>query len=197
MKSYNQTAIPGEGRKLCSVKDRQEATVMNVQISVPHLKSHKHSWFRVFLLITVLSILLLILLNQLQARKFKFPNNALATYFAEVSVVRPINVSKVSTIELTTEMTKALRNAAHSNLVKGEASEIPVGTRLLGAKVVGDRAYVNLSGAFTSGGGSRSMLYRLSEVKSAVAKVSPVLQLHLLINGKEVPYIGGEGLEPQ
>ncbi|MER3455303.1 MAG: hypothetical protein C4304_00065 [candidate division GAL15 bacterium] len=76
----------------------------------------------------------------------------------------------------------------------GYSSEIPPGTRLLGVRIRGQTAYVNLSRPFESGGGSASMLARLYQVVYTVTHFPGVQEVRIEIEGQLRDSLGGEGL---
>jgi peptidoglycan hydrolase-like protein with peptidoglycan-binding domain len=77
---------------------------------------------------------------------------------------------------------------------QGFATEIPAGTRLRGVTLRGRVAFVDLTRAFESGGGSASMLARLSQLVYTATGVPGVESVRLLLDGKRVEFIGGEGV---
>lgn len=77
----------------------------------------------------------------------------------------------------------------------GQYFEIPDGTKLLNLYMKGDTITIDLSEEFTSGGGANSMIGRVSELKTALAHVNKNYKLKLKINGRDIQYLGGEGLE--
>lgn len=101
----------------------------------------------------------------------------------------PLKAS-VKTTALEASLADLLKKANVSSL-----SEIPKGTELLGVTVNGAVVTVDLSEEFVSGGGSTSMIERVEELKKAVQGVQKDARLRIAINGKPVPYVGGEGLE--
>jgi hypothetical protein len=82
----------------------------------------------------------------------------------------------------------------------GLSSTIPEGTALLGVEVVDGVANVDLSGAFTTGGGSLSMMGRVAQVVYTATSFQDVDAVRFLIDGALLDVLGGEGLiidEPQ
>ncbi|MBD2078929.1 GerMN domain-containing protein [Leptolyngbya sp. FACHB-17] len=74
------------------------------------------------------------------------------------------------------------------------SSGVPKGTTLRSLKVKSDSIYVNLSKAFTSGGGSSSMTGRLAQVLYTATSLNPNAKVFLLVEGKPLTVLGGEGL---
>jgi germination protein M len=77
----------------------------------------------------------------------------------------------------------------------GFASAVPAATVVHSAHLDGTSAVVDLSSGFTSGGGSLSMMLRWVQFVYTVTEVTGVESVTLLIDGKSVDMIGGEGLE--
>lgn len=76
----------------------------------------------------------------------------------------------------------------------GLASEIPKGTKLLGVKIAGGIATVDLSKRFESGGGTFTMTLRIAQVVNTLTQFPGVNKVAFLIGGKRVASIGGEGI---
>jgi len=76
----------------------------------------------------------------------------------------------------------------------GMTSEIPPGTALRSVRVDGTTLTVDLSSAFARGGGSTSMLARLSQVVYTATQFPQIPQVRLLLDGQRVETLGGEGL---
>ena len=77
---------------------------------------------------------------------------------------------------------------------QGMTSEIPAGTMLRGVRVDGTTLTVDLSADFARGGGSTSMLARLSQVVYTATQFPQIPQVRLLLDGQRVQALGGEGL---
>ena len=76
----------------------------------------------------------------------------------------------------------------------GLTSEIPPGTALRSVALRGGMATVDLGVAFTQGGGSSSMLARVWQVVYTATQFRDVSSAQLLIGGRRVAALGGEGL---
>ncbi|MBF2070785.1 GerMN domain-containing protein [Fischerella thermalis] len=91
--------------------------------------------------------------------------------------------------------------AAFQRLLEGPtegssgSSTIPQGTKLLGVDVQGDTVRVNLSGEFTSGGGSTSMQGRIGQIVYTATSLNPNAKVYIDVDGKQLDVLGGEGLE--
>lgn len=101
------------------------------------------------------------------------------------------------------EATQAMAAAALRELLAGPtaeerkaglASEIPVGTRLLGVTIEDGTATVDLSEEFESGGGSLSMTLRVAQVVYTLTAFPTVENVAFRIDGEPVEAIGGEGI---
>jgi peptidoglycan hydrolase-like protein with peptidoglycan-binding domain len=77
---------------------------------------------------------------------------------------------------------------------QGFSTEIPAATKFRGVVLRKGVAYVDLTRAFESGGGSASMFARLSQLVYTGTAVDGVKSVRLLLDGKRVAYIGGEGV---
>ncbi len=76
----------------------------------------------------------------------------------------------------------------------GLTTTIPDGTRLLDLAVHGSVATVDLSGTFTTGGGSLSMQLRIAQVVYTLTQFSGISTVAFRIDGTPVTAIGGEGI---
>jgi sporulation and spore germination protein len=77
---------------------------------------------------------------------------------------------------------------------QGTTSEIPAGTALRSVRLDGTTATVDLTSEFARGGGSTSMLARLSQVVYTATQFAQIPQVQLLLDGRRVEALGGEGL---
>jgi Sporulation and spore germination/Immunoglobulin-like domain of bacterial spore germination len=76
----------------------------------------------------------------------------------------------------------------------GMSTEIPGGTKVRDATIDDRKAIVDLSGEFASGGGSLSMQLRVAQVVFTLTLFDTIDAVTILIDGKEVDGIGGEGI---
>lgn len=78
---------------------------------------------------------------------------------------------------------------------KGLTTAIPKGTKVLGLDVDGTTATVDLSSAFTTGGGSASIRARAAQVVfSVLDQFATVEGVSFQVEGQPVQTLGGEGL---
>ena len=79
--------------------------------------------------------------------------------------------------------------------IKGVMTEIPTGTRLLEVEESDDDILVDLSSQFLTGGGSATMQLRYLQIYKSLKTIAPHKDIYLLVDGKSIKAIGGEGLE--
>lgn len=77
---------------------------------------------------------------------------------------------------------------------KGLSTEIPTGTVLRSLVVRDGIAFIDVSGAIASGGGSTSMQARLWQIVYTGTQLPAAPQVRLLIEGQERQALGGEGV---
>lgn len=76
---------------------------------------------------------------------------------------------------------------------KGVYTEIPNGTEIISIKEFPDKAIINLSSEFETGGGTDSLYKRLYQLIKTARRNSEV-PVYLYIEGKRADVIGGEGI---
>ncbi len=76
----------------------------------------------------------------------------------------------------------------------GTYSEIPKNTKLLGIKHQGNKIIINLSDDFQWGGGTDSIYSRMMQLIKTSINNSKNKKIYLYINGKQLNFIGGEGI---
>lgn len=107
-------------------------------------------------------------------------------------VSKPLKVkAKSDQVTLAQALETLLQGPTDPNLT----SAIPQGTRLLNLQVKGDNIYLDLSSDFERGGGSASMLGRMTQVVYTATSVQPKANLWLSVEGQPLDLLGGEGLE--
>ncbi len=121
-------------------------------------------------------------------------------YFLRDELVGPV-ARTVDASDLPTAAMEALLDGPTATEEQlGFVSNIPDGTELLGLTVDGGTATVDLSGDFESGGGSLSMMARVTEVVYTLTQFDDVDDVVFELDGEAIEFLGGEGLildEPQ
>ena len=74
-------------------------------------------------------------------------------------------------------------------------STIPVGTKLLSAKILADGVHVDLSKEFTQGFGATSMIGRLGQVVYTATTQNPDAPVWITVEGKKLEVLGDVGVE--
>jgi spore germination protein GerM len=92
-------------------------------------------------------------------------------------------------------LTELLKGPSVEEKSQGFYTEIPPDTKLIGITQDPAVIRINLSQPFTSGGGSTSMTQRLEELKRTVKAVDAKREVTILVEGKPLELLGGEGLE--
>ncbi len=78
---------------------------------------------------------------------------------------------------------------------KGIYSEIPANVDLIGVKSIdNNKLAVDLSSNFGNGGGTQSIENRIKQLSKTIKSFAPNKIIYLYINGKEVEYLGGDGV---
>ena len=76
----------------------------------------------------------------------------------------------------------------------GAYSEIPKNTKLLGIQHKGNKIIINLSDEFQWGGGTDSIYSRMMQLIKTSINNSENKKIYLYIEGKQVNFLGGEGV---
>jgi spore germination protein GerM len=92
---------------------------------------------------------------------------------------------------LSTALTELLAGAK----TNPSQTTIPDGTQLIALHVDKQDIHLNLSQAFTEGGGSTSMVGRLAQVLYTATSLQPNGKLWLDVDGQPLEVLGGEGVE--
>ena len=87
-----------------------------------------------------------------------------------------------------------LKGPTISESKRGFYSEIPANVDLINIKRKDKSIIINLSSNFGNGGGSQSILNRVNQLTKTVKNLEPKKDIYLYINGKEVEYLGGDGV---
>lgn len=78
---------------------------------------------------------------------------------------------------------------------QGFKTEIPIRTRLKSYTESADEVVINISEDFIMGGGSTGMVGRVQQLQFTINHFVPAKTIILLIDGKELQNIGGEGIK--
>jgi spore germination protein GerM len=79
---------------------------------------------------------------------------------------------------------------------KGFMNELPTGTTVKKVTAQGDDIYIEMSPEFAESGGANSIQQRVSQLQKTIQAVPGLKNpVHLMIDGKVVTTLGGEGLE--
>ncbi len=76
----------------------------------------------------------------------------------------------------------------------GIYSEIPQNTKLISIKQTGNKIIINLSSDFELGGGTDSIYSRMMQLIKTSVNCTQNKKIYLYLNGKQVNFIGGEGI---
>ena len=77
---------------------------------------------------------------------------------------------------------------------KGIYSEIPANVDLISVKRLDKDIIIDLSSNFGNGGGTKSIADRVKQLAKTVKLYEKSKNIYLYINGKEVEYLGGDGV---
>lgn len=106
----------------------------------------------------------------------------------------PIIRETKGTNKLETSILILLKGPLVSESKQGIYSEIPPNTDLIDIRTTKKEVIINLTSNFANGGGSQSIENRLKQLSATVKAVEPNKAIYLYINGKEVEYLGGDGV---
>ena len=105
--------------------------------------------------------------------------------------------AKDPTTILTAAFNQLLQGNVANDIEEGRLafSELPTATELLALTVEGDGVHIDLSGAFSEGGGSASMIGRLTQVVYTATSLDADQSVWLSVDGEPLALLGGEGLD--
>jgi spore germination protein GerM len=107
-------------------------------------------------------------------------------------IASPITVAK--SLDKSQSLQTALEQLFTQTPPSSQSSAIPPGTQLLSVKNDAQGVHVNLSQAFTQGGGSESMTGRLGQLIYTATSLNPQSPVWIEVEGKPLETLGGEGL---
>ncbi|MBR3605901.1 MAG: GerMN domain-containing protein [Candidatus Gastranaerophilales bacterium] len=87
-----------------------------------------------------------------------------------------------------------LKGPLISETKKGIYSEIPANVDLISVRRLDKDVIIDLSSNFGNGGGTNSIANRVKQLSKTVKLHEPNKNIYLYINGKEVEYVGGDGV---
>ena len=117
-----------------------------------------------------------------------------STYFSREGLLAAGSRKVAKTDALRAAIAAAVEGPNRAERAAGFTSAIPSGTTLRGVNVVNRHAEVDLSSAFTTGGGSLSIRLRVAQIVYTVVRLGIADSVRFLIDGQRVESIGGEGL---
>lgn len=87
-----------------------------------------------------------------------------------------------------------LRGPLIAETKKGIYSEIPPSVDLISVTNLGNDIIVDLTSNFGNGGGTNSITNRVKQLSKTIKLYEPNKKVYLYIDGKEVEYLGGDGV---
>lgn len=87
-----------------------------------------------------------------------------------------------------------LNGVTKEEKIKGLYSEIPSDVKLIGISTYPDKIIINFNSKFIKGGGTTTILNRIKQLKKTVDEQSGKKPIYLQVEGKQVEYIGGDGV---
>lgn len=91
-------------------------------------------------------------------------------------------------------VTILLKGPSIAEAKSGMFSEIPSGVDLIDIKKDKNSIIINLTSNFGNGGGTQSVNNRVAQLSKTVKYLEPNKKIYLYIDGKEVEYLGGDGV---
>ncbi len=106
----------------------------------------------------------------------------------------PIKRKMTTPVSIENTITLLLKGPTISESKKGIHTDIPANVDLISVKKTEKSVIINLSSNFGNGGGSESVENRVRQLSKTVKNMAPGLSVYLYIDGKEVEYLGGDGV---
>lgn len=107
---------------------------------------------------------------------------------------RPVPADKPVQVQAEELVKQLLAGPTNIEAEYGLDTTIPEGTVVLGVSIDNEVATVDLSTEYQSGGGSLSMLLRVSQVAWTITQLDGIKRVTFSIDGTPVDAIGGEGI---
>ena len=114
-------------------------------------------------------------------------------FYSNEGKLTPIKRSLDTSSSMETTISLLLKGPTIPETKKGIYSEIPANVDLISIRNEDKGLIVNLSSNFGNGGGSQSIENRVKQLAKTV-KTRTSRPVYLYINGKEVEYLGGDGV---
>ena len=115
-------------------------------------------------------------------------------FYSNNGALIPVKRMLTSKPSLETTISLLLKGPTIPETKKGIYSEIPANVDLISVRNEDKGLIVNLSSNFGNGGGSQSIESRVKQLSKTIKTYSPNRPIYLYINGKEVEYLGGDGV---
>lgn len=115
-------------------------------------------------------------------------------FYSSMGKLEPLKRKTDTEMSLEAVVTLLLKGPIISENRLGYHSEIPIGTNLIDIKKSDKKIIVNLTSKFGDGGGSQSIENRVKQLSKTVKAIEPNKNIYLYIDGKEVEYLGGDGV---
>lgn len=115
-------------------------------------------------------------------------------FFSNEGKLVPCKRKLTTPTKLEMAITLLLKGPLLSETKQGIYSEIPTGTDLIYVRRYDNKIIVNLTSKFGEGGGTQSIENRIKQLTKTIKIIEPNKSIYLYINGKEVEYLGGDGV---
>lgn len=132
--------------------------------------------------------------DQEETRDLKKEYNYTCFFYSPKGQLVSVTRKASTPLRLETAINLLLKGPSTAEIKDGYHSEIPQGTTLLNVNRTQDKIIVNLTSKFGEGGGSQSVENRIRQLSKTIKVIEPRKEIYLYINGKEVEYLGGDGV---
>jgi spore germination protein GerM len=106
-----------------------------------------------------------------------------------------LNAKSAKSIDKQGALTQAIQQLLAAAATQPAKTTLPPNTKLLSLTFKNDGIHLNLSQAFTEGGGSDAMVGRLGQILYTVTSLDPDANVWINVNGQPLALLGGEGIE--